>query len=232
MTAAWKEKVLPRIRSLGQPPNSLKLYLAVYHESVICNILETFMFYRTAIDESGDFLIEVIDYCYKKISRQVAESMRRRKLERAGRGGQLSEEEKRELAVSRILKRTAEEELSSQVEDIEFKVFIMSISIVRYVTDYIKHLEIGILHHLLIECNIFAVLVPLIEERPWLRTTEKGEREVFEDGKWSLVPKSDYGKLPKTEAQVWIAIFNLFMSPECNKKYEINDERKNTLLRV
>ena len=82
MTATWKEKVLTRIRSLGQPPNSLKLYLAIYHESVICNILETFMFYRTAIDESGDFLIEVIDYCYKKISWQVAESIKRRKIER------------------------------------------------------------------------------------------------------------------------------------------------------
>lgn len=82
MTATWKEKVLPKIRNLGQPPNSLKLYLAIYHESVICNILETFMFYRTAIDESGDFLIEIIDYCYKKISKQVADSMKRRKIER------------------------------------------------------------------------------------------------------------------------------------------------------
>lgn len=40
------------------------------------------MFYRTAIDESGDFLIEVIDYCYKKISWQVGQSMKKRKLER------------------------------------------------------------------------------------------------------------------------------------------------------
>lgn len=70
-TATWKDKVLPLIRKIGEAPNSLKLYLALYHESVICNILETFMFYRTAIDESGDFLIEVIDYCYKKITKQV-----------------------------------------------------------------------------------------------------------------------------------------------------------------
>jgi hypothetical protein len=144
----------------------------------------------------------------------------------------LSEEEKKDLKVNKILKRTPEEELDKQIEDIEFQISIMCISIIRYITDYIKHLEIGILHHLLIECNIFAVLVPLIEERPWMRTTDKGEREIFESGKWNLVPKSEYGKLPKTEAQVWIAIFNLFMSPECNKKYEINDERKNTLLRV
>lgn len=39
---------------------------------------------------------------------------------------------------------------------------MMAISIIRYVTDYIQHLEIGVIHHLIVECNIFAVLVPLI----------------------------------------------------------------------
>lgn len=63
------------------------------------------------------------------------------------------------------------------------------------------------------------MLVPLIEERPWLRMTEKGEREVFENNRWAVVPKAEYGKLPKAEAQVWIALFNLFMDPECRKKY-------------
>lgn len=47
-----------------------------------------------------------------------------------------------------------------------------------------------------------------------------------------MIPKSEYGKLPKTEAQVWIAIYNLFMDPDCRKKYELNDERKNNLLKV
>ena len=40
------------------------------------------MFHRTAIDESGDFLIEVIDYCYKKISKQVRDSLKNRKAKR------------------------------------------------------------------------------------------------------------------------------------------------------
>ena len=46
----------------------------------------------------------------------------------------------------------------------------MALSIIRYITDYVQHLEIGIVHHLIVECNVFALLVPLIEERPWLRT--------------------------------------------------------------
>lgn len=45
----------------------------------------------------------------------------------------------------------------------------MSVSIIKYITDNLKELEIGMLHHLIVECNIFAVLVPLIEEKPWLR---------------------------------------------------------------
>jgi hypothetical protein len=40
------------------------------------------MFHRTAIDESGDFLVEIIDYCYKKISRQVSAAMKNRKSKR------------------------------------------------------------------------------------------------------------------------------------------------------
>jgi len=48
------------------------------------------------------------------------------------------------------------------MQDIEFNLFIMSISILRYITDYIKYLEIGIVHHLLVQCNIFSILVPLI----------------------------------------------------------------------
>ena len=37
------------------------------------------MFHRTAIDESGEFLVEVIDYCYKKITRQIAKSIKQKK---------------------------------------------------------------------------------------------------------------------------------------------------------
>ena len=62
--------------------NSMKVYMSIYHESTICNILEVLMFHRTAIDESGDFLVEVIDYCYKKISRQVSAAMKNRKSKR------------------------------------------------------------------------------------------------------------------------------------------------------
>lgn len=53
VTATWKEKVLPLMKEDVSKMNSLKVYLALYHEAVILNILEVVMFHRTAIDESG-----------------------------------------------------------------------------------------------------------------------------------------------------------------------------------
>lgn len=59
-----------------------------------------------------------------------------------------------------------------------------------------------------------------------------GEREIYENSKWSLVPKNEWSKIPKLEGNLWVAIYNLFMDPECRKKYELNDFRKSNLLRV
>lgn len=109
---------------------------------------------------------------------------------------------------------------------------MMCVSIIRFITDHLKHLQLAVVHHLLVETDVLALLVPLIEERPWLRKTHKGEREIFDQQKWNYVPKDEYSKLPKLEAQVWIAIYNLFMNTESREKYELNEYRKSNLLRV
>lgn len=76
---------------------------------------------------------------------------------------------------------------------------MMCISLIRYISDYIKYLPVGIVHHLLIECDILCVLVPLIESKPWLRINAHNEREKYENSKWVEIPKNEYSKLPKLE---------------------------------
>ena len=109
-----------------------------------------------------------------------------------------------------------------------------SISIIRYITDYIKYLKPSVLRHLHLENDTLMALVVLIEDRPWLRNKAGTDnlREKFEDGSWVEVKKGEMSRLPKIEGQVWIAIYNLFLSPECANNYEVTDFRKNTLLRV
>lgn len=128
----------------------------------------------------------------------------------------------------------------------------MCLSIIRFLTDYVRFLPVSVVHHLLEVTDILCVLVPLIELKPWLRTTSTGmighliicielvksflhilgEREKFENSKWIVVEKSEYSRIIKLEANVWIAIYNLFMEPECRKKYELSEFRKSNMLRV
>lgn len=81
-------------------------------------------------------------------------------------------------------------------------------------------------------CDIPCVLVPLIELKPWLRKNKKGEIEKFEDQKWVKVPPQDLNKMSKVEAQIWLTIYNMFLSSDTNRKYEVTTFRKANLLRL
>ena len=49
VTAAWKKNVLPLIKSDITQFNSLKIYLAVYDEAVVLNMLEVMLYHYTAV---------------------------------------------------------------------------------------------------------------------------------------------------------------------------------------
>lgn len=52
--------------------NTFRSYIAVYHEAVVANLLEILLYYNTAVMESGgDLLVDVIDWAYGKLVRQV-----------------------------------------------------------------------------------------------------------------------------------------------------------------
>eukprot|EP00344_Euplotes_crassus_P012687 CAMPEP_0196998690 /NCGR_PEP_ID=MMETSP1380-20130617/4027_1 /TAXON_ID=5936 /ORGANISM="Euplotes crassus, Strain CT5" /LENGTH=347 /DNA_ID=CAMNT_0042415355 /DNA_START=427 /DNA_END=1473 /DNA_ORIENTATION=- len=78
--------------------------------------------------------------------------------------------------------------------------------------------------------DIPCILIPLLEEKPWIRTNSKGEKEVYEDQKWQL--KKDAQQVPKVEAQIWLTIFSLFMCGDAQRKYEVTTFRKSNLLRL
>lgn len=80
--------------------------------------------------------------------------------------------------------------------------------------------------------DIPLVLVPLLELRPWLRTGAKGVQEKFEDNKWQEIQAHDKGKVTKIEGQIWLTIYNMFMTQASNQKYELTTFRKNNLMRL
>lgn len=59
-------------------------------------------------------------------------------------------------------------------------------------------------------------LVPLLEMRPWIRTNSKGNEEKFEDNKWTEVKAHERGRVTKLEGQIWLTIYNMFMTQTSN----------------
>jgi len=84
------------------------------------------------------------------------------------------ETQSKKKCVDDYLKRTKLEDFEEQKMEIEFSIAMMSISIIRFITDYMKYLPVSIGHHLLVDNDILCVLVPLIEDKPYLRTNANG----------------------------------------------------------
>lgn len=59
-----------------------------------------------------------------------------------------------------------------------------------------------------------------------------GQLKKFENGAWYVVPPEDQVKMTKLDGQVWLALLNLLLSPECQRKYHFDGFNKSQLLKV
>jgi hypothetical protein len=202
----FKSSIYPKIKSKVPEEANCKLYICIYHEAVVLNLLENFFFHLTACQASEDYIVDIIEYCYSKISKLV----------------------------NRPKKSSQQIEIDEKFEEIEFYLAMASISTIRYICDHLNSLPFPIKNHLMNVKDMPMLLVALMEFKPWLRESEKNkkvENLVFENNTWIPLEETS-AKLPKLEAQVWISLYNLLMNTENNKKYEITDFRKNNLLRL
>lgn len=59
-----------------------------------------------------------------------------------------------------------------------------------------------------------------------------GKLQQFEGGRWQTVAPSEQQKLSKLDGQVWIALYNLLLSPEARARYCLTSFVKGQLLKV
>ena len=51
--------------------SSIKSYLILYHEACVVNLIENFLYSITACQAAEDYIIDIIEYAYKMISKYV-----------------------------------------------------------------------------------------------------------------------------------------------------------------
>ena len=127
---------------------------------------------------------------------------------------------------------SAEEELEGQKSTLELSIQMISISLLRSISDHIGDLSLSISRQLMDESDVLMVLVSLMENKPWIAKDNKGKRIRFENQKWEVIPPGEFHKVPKMEAQVWILIYNLLASEYGQKSYAITGIRRDTLIKV
>ena len=66
-TEAWNSYVFPLVKKDLAKISSIRGYLLLYHEAAINNLLEVMLYHRTACETSDVALVELIDYCYRKL---------------------------------------------------------------------------------------------------------------------------------------------------------------------
>jgi len=154
--------------------------------------------------------MELADYCYRRLAFLTTIDP-----ETVGEGE----------ATSEALEEEAITTLNRQHLNIQFGVGISALTLVRFLTENTAALPLGVLTRLLEEQDVLYLLVALLEQPPW-RRARKGKMEKFSEGRWSVVDPSDFAKLSKTEAQVWLAINNLMCDVECRKKYNWDEHKK------
>lgn len=224
VTEVWKQKVFPEILATDfEPKTTFPLYMTLYHEATVVNLLETTMFYRETCEATEDCVLDLIDYCYRKLSHLVSRSEER-------------EEEKDEdldvnQSVSSMATASNMEELEKQDRRLNFEICIKAISLLRYVIDHLEGLQLSAMTRILNTHDIPILLVQLVETPPWSHK-KNGKQYKYIDGKWQEIDYADSLKITKIEGQVWLSLFQLLMTPACQQKYEMDSYRKNTILKL
>ncbi|KAM9757948.1 zinc finger MYND domain-containing protein 10 isoform 2-T2 [Menidia menidia] len=214
LVEVWKQKVFPVMCQLQDfnPKNTFHLYMVIHHEATIINLLETVMFHEASCEAAADSLLDLVDYCHRKLTLLASEAIR-----------DCDETHGQKEATSSM------KELQAQSTSLEFEISLKSLAVLRYITDHTD--SISVINRMLCTHNMPCVLVQLIDCSPWSRCRQ-GEVQKYIDGKWQKIPVEDHLKMTKLDGQVWLSLYNLLLKEDCQRKYDFNSFNKNQLLKL
>ena len=218
-TELWKANAYPLLKDWLAENNSVKGYLLLYNEGVLTNLLEALMYHKEGCEACGDLVVELVDYCHRKLTHLMGVTPPDFPADK--------EEYKK-----RIFAESETDNTSEQQSSINMQCALCCLSIVRFLTDHIDSLPLAVTSRILDTYDMLMLLCPLLEIKPWQTDGADGEHRRFLQGHWARVPENEVRKLSKHEAQCWLAVYNLVLTPSVRKRYQFNSFRKNNLLRV
>jgi len=153
------------------------------------------------LDELSESISELVDYIHRKLINLINKTMKNKEIK---------------YEMLKVYKEGKEEWLD-RYEDTEFSIELMCINIFRYITDNLKKSAMGLSYKIIEEYDFIEILCTLIDLKPYFRINTKDQKIVYTNNKWEILPKSEFNRVNKTEAQLWLSILNLFANEDIRK---------------
>jgi hypothetical protein len=221
--------------------------LQVYHEALLCNLLECVLFHSSAVEALGDASVDLIDFVARRLGYLVARGLRLQKRERqkrrkaraasaAAEGVEEVEEDEEEETTTSVDEPTSQT-LRRRQRAVRLRVGVTSVVLLRYLAEHATFLPLSAVVRLVETHDLILALVPLIENPPWIRKARSAAKEdvgweKLIDFQWQRVPPSDLLKLTQPEAQIWLALHFLLSHEEIRSRWPMHSYRKSTLMRL
>merc|ERR1711907_14313 len=214
----WKSRAMPQLMDeLENLRSGFKPYLLMYQEAVLANLIEVSLFSEVAAQAVGETgLVELVDWCTRKLT--YLNSMTREEIEEPHR--------------KKTAKEYAEEmgpNIPAQRRELEFQCCMTALSILRFLSDHMTKLDLGVMGRIISPNDVPMQLIPILDSAPWTYRAQDGSRKTFVEGKWKELPEDEYLRLNKYQAQVWLSVYNMVMEPTMRKKYDMNSHRKSVI---
>ena len=220
----WKINVYPKLKSFLDKEASVKGYLLLYNEAVLCNLLEAALYHPRACTACGDCTSGLVDWCHRRLvwlhTAQYEEPPTRPSDASALRAQLLAE--------ARV-----SDHLSESFVTISYSTALGSLSIVRFLSEQLGNLPLGVSNRFLDKYDLPMLMCGLLERKPWEHRSVDGTLRRFGQSGWTLVTNpTDARSMAKAEVQTWLALYALVTDAEARRKYSLTRYRRNQLLKL
>ncbi|PSN56601.1 Zinc finger MYND domain-containing protein 10 [Blattella germanica] len=131
---------------------------------------------------------------------------------------------------------TTKTDISESLEDkqktLYFSIAIKCISIIGCIAQNLDSMPLSATSRMFSTHDIPILLTNIIERNPWIKRNSAGKTLKFEDFTWKETKGEENMKVTRAEAQTWLALRHLLLDPRCPAHYDINEYRKNQLMKL
>nr|CCC95421.1 unnamed protein product [Trypanosoma congolense IL3000] len=220
----WRQRVLPVMKEeLSQHPAGMYMY--VQYEMVLVNLIECIAFHEEVVVALDEDVLELIDYCWRQVSRLFAEQNVNEVQEKASHntnGGSVNNSCSAEELV-RSLERQLQHSLYQRA--------MASLSILWFVIDRLDQLPLAASNSVLVKNDLILGLTEVMLLHPWMRRSPEVTQKFF-NGEYKDIPPADVLLVCTPEAHVWFSLHKLLCDPECRRRYTYTQSKKELILRL